>query len=82
MKMATHEWEAEVNRRIAERASKIMRAHDWTKADVARRSGISYRTISRIFQAEISTSSANLARLCVALNTSPDTLVLPLPRRT
>ncbi|MCP2257647.1 transcriptional regulator, XRE family with cupin sensor [Streptoalloteichus tenebrarius] len=58
----THDMENRLARRLAE----LRAEHNWSLDDLARRTGISRSTLSRLERAEISPTAALLGKLCTA----------------
>jgi transcriptional regulator with XRE-family HTH domain len=55
-----------IDRRIAERLRALRVEHDWSLDELARHSGVSRATLSRLENAEVSPTASVLGRLCAA----------------
>lgn len=62
----TEDPSAALDRRLAERLRSLRRDRGWSLDDLARRSGVSRATLSRMEKAEVSPTASALAKLCSA----------------
>lgn len=58
--------ESPLDRRIADRLRELRAARGWSLEELARRSGVSRATLSRLENAEVSATASVLGRLCAA----------------